>query len=238
MHHCQNFLESISHLLFPYVHGVSKRALQLWELILIYWEDTYSALNCQQNTPNFTWDSYGLMWLPLVMQGVSKRALQCYSKCYCVVSVTKTLTLEGVQTIHRSRCRKNSLHSIIWNTIVKVFLKHSVQERIWVLNLKSSGGRVNLRRIWVGADNIKLNFKGTDCANINCINLARKEEKEIHVNNGLIFILGVCILLRVWDQDRGVSVYATIFVAFNITLYSLHAAVVWQSSSGHIYIVN
>jgi hypothetical protein len=43
------------------------------------------------------------MWLPLVIQGVSKTALQWYSKCYCVESVTKTFTLKGVQTIiHRS----------------------------------------------------------------------------------------------------------------------------------------
>jgi hypothetical protein len=38
------------------------------------------------------------------IQGVSKRDLQCYSKCYSVASVTKTFTLKGVQTIHRSRC--------------------------------------------------------------------------------------------------------------------------------------
>jgi hypothetical protein len=31
-----------------------------------------------------TWDSYSSMWLPLVIQGVSERALQLYSKCYCV----------------------------------------------------------------------------------------------------------------------------------------------------------
>jgi hypothetical protein len=42
------------------------------------------------------------MWLLMLMQGVSKRALQRYSKCYCVASVTKTFTFEGVQTIHRS----------------------------------------------------------------------------------------------------------------------------------------
>jgi hypothetical protein len=31
-----------------------------------------------------------------------KRDLQSYSKCYCVVSVTKTFTLKGLQTIQRS----------------------------------------------------------------------------------------------------------------------------------------
>jgi hypothetical protein len=34
----------------------------------------YSILNVimQENTPSFAWDSYGSMWLPLVMQGASK----------------------------------------------------------------------------------------------------------------------------------------------------------------------
>jgi hypothetical protein len=27
----------------------------------------------KQNTPSFTWDSYVSMWLPLVMEGVSKK---------------------------------------------------------------------------------------------------------------------------------------------------------------------
>jgi hypothetical protein len=31
-----------------------------------------------------------------------KRALQWYSKCYCVASVTKTFTLKGIQINHRS----------------------------------------------------------------------------------------------------------------------------------------
>jgi hypothetical protein len=38
----------------------------------------------------------------LVVQGISKRVLQLYSKCCCVASVTKTFTLKGVQIIHRS----------------------------------------------------------------------------------------------------------------------------------------
>jgi hypothetical protein len=42
------------------------------------------------------------MGLSMVMQGVSKRALQWYSKWYCVASVTKTFALKGVQTIRRS----------------------------------------------------------------------------------------------------------------------------------------
>jgi hypothetical protein len=38
----------------------------------------------------------------IVIEAVSKRALQWYSKCYCVASVTKTFTFKGVQAIHRS----------------------------------------------------------------------------------------------------------------------------------------
>jgi hypothetical protein len=37
-----------------------------------------------------------------VVQGVSERALRLYSKSYCVAAITKTFTLKGVQTIHRS----------------------------------------------------------------------------------------------------------------------------------------
>jgi hypothetical protein len=43
-------------------------------------------------TPGFTWYSYGSMWLPLVKQGVSRRALQWYSICYCVSSYENVYT--------------------------------------------------------------------------------------------------------------------------------------------------
>jgi hypothetical protein len=36
------------------------------------------------------------------IQGVSKRSLQWYPKCYCVASVTKTFAFKGVQVIRRS----------------------------------------------------------------------------------------------------------------------------------------
>jgi hypothetical protein len=36
------------------------------------------------------------------MQGVSKRAIQLYFKCYCAASVKNMFTLEGVQTIYLS----------------------------------------------------------------------------------------------------------------------------------------
>jgi hypothetical protein len=64
----------------------------------------YSVLTCH-NVAKYTelhWDSYGPMWLPLAMQGVSKRVLQWYSKCCCVASVTKTFILKGIQITHRS----------------------------------------------------------------------------------------------------------------------------------------
>jgi hypothetical protein len=48
----------------------------------------------KQNTPSFTLDSCGSMWLSLVMQSVSERASQWYSKCYSMVSVTKRLHLK------------------------------------------------------------------------------------------------------------------------------------------------
>jgi hypothetical protein len=40
-------------------------------------------------------------------------------KCYCVASAMKPFTLKGVKTIHPLRCN-------IWNTIVKLFLKHCI----------------------------------------------------------------------------------------------------------------
>jgi hypothetical protein len=58
-----------------------------------------------ENRPSFTGDSYGSVLLSLVMHGVSKGALQWYSRCYLS-------------------------HSNIWNTIVKLFLKHSVYREL------------------------------------------------------------------------------------------------------------
>jgi hypothetical protein len=63
------------------------------------------------------------MSLSLVMQGVSKRALQRYSKCHYVASVMKTFTFKGVQTIHRStpclyafKCKRfrNTRHTVTY----------------------------------------------------------------------------------------------------------------------------
>jgi hypothetical protein len=54
----------------------------------------YFELSSCSKTHRFTWDTYGSMWLPLVMKGVSKRALQYYSKCCCVASVKETSTLK------------------------------------------------------------------------------------------------------------------------------------------------
>jgi hypothetical protein len=63
----------------------------------------YSVLNCHNVARHRV--SPGIItvqcdFLSMVMQGVSKRALQWYSKCCCVASVTKTFTLQGAQTTH------------------------------------------------------------------------------------------------------------------------------------------
>jgi hypothetical protein len=66
------------------------------------------------------------------IQVFQKRALQWYSKCYCVTSVTKPFKLNGIQTIHRSfmysfkfKTFRNTRHSVnIWNTTVTLLLKH------------------------------------------------------------------------------------------------------------------
>jgi hypothetical protein len=49
------------------------------------------------------------------LQGDSTRALQWYSKCYYVETVTKTFTLKSVQTIHYWRCwTMDSLCAFKW----------------------------------------------------------------------------------------------------------------------------
>jgi hypothetical protein len=56
--------------------------------------------------PTLNWDTiFQLKWQTYFhkLRDNSKRALQWYSKCYCVASITKTFTLKGVQTMHRSR---------------------------------------------------------------------------------------------------------------------------------------
>jgi hypothetical protein len=74
----------------------------------------------QQNTPRFSWDSYGSVRLSLVMQGVSKKEFCNSIPNVNVWRVLKMFTLKGVSTIHRSRWNSN-----IWKTIVKLSLKHS-----------------------------------------------------------------------------------------------------------------
>jgi hypothetical protein len=49
----------------------------------------------------------------MVMQAFQKRALQLYFKYYCVAGVTK-----------RKKRKKNTNN--IWNTIVKLFMKHPI----------------------------------------------------------------------------------------------------------------
>jgi hypothetical protein len=104
---------------FASLYKVNHRTCTVFWTVIMY-----------QNTPSFTWDRYGSMRLPLVSQGVSKRALQWYSKCYCVASLTKTFTLKGVHSILECWivCRLKSfltlatqfgipLQSPFWNTL-------------------------------------------------------------------------------------------------------------------------
>jgi hypothetical protein len=60
------------------MQGASKRALQLWKLIYIYSEDMYSVFNCHivAKHTEFYWDSYCSMRLSMLMEDVSKTALQ------------------------------------------------------------------------------------------------------------------------------------------------------------------
>jgi hypothetical protein len=64
----------------------------------------------------------------IFLRDVSKRALQWYSKCYCVASVTKTFTLKGVSRVEagkntsnvipasRKRQRKGNWISLRWDS--------------------------------------------------------------------------------------------------------------------------
>jgi hypothetical protein len=60
------------------------------------------------------------------MQGVSERALQWYSKFYCVASVTKTFILKGVLTIHSSTFLMFFKESKIIITIIIPKVKYGV----------------------------------------------------------------------------------------------------------------
>jgi hypothetical protein len=58
--------------------------------------------------------------------GCFKLALPWYSKCYCVAIITKTFALDS---LYAFKCKhfRNTSHSIILNTIIKLFFKRSVQ---------------------------------------------------------------------------------------------------------------
>jgi hypothetical protein len=70
-----------------------KNSFTTWKLIWIYSEDIYSIFNCHNITRHT--DFYSSMWLPLVVQSVSKRPLQCYSKCLCYKMLRKHLHLRA-----------------------------------------------------------------------------------------------------------------------------------------------
>jgi hypothetical protein len=65
--------------------------------------------------------------------GCSKNSFTTVFQMLLCVSVTKTFTLKGAQTIHRST------HSNIWNTIVELFFKHPALPVKAVLNLTIPG---------------------------------------------------------------------------------------------------
>jgi hypothetical protein len=74
------------------MYRMFQKELYNFETLYIFIQRTCSVfwtVIMWENTPNFAWNSYGSMWLALVMQGVSEIALQWYYKCYCVASVTK-----------------------------------------------------------------------------------------------------------------------------------------------------
>jgi hypothetical protein len=65
----------------------------------------YSVVNCH-NVAKQTEFCLGQLRFNVTSTGnvgCFKKALQGYSKCYCVSSVMKTFTLKGVQTIHSSK---------------------------------------------------------------------------------------------------------------------------------------
>jgi hypothetical protein len=58
---------------------------------------------------------------------------ECFQKSFTIIfqvllyGVTKTFTLKGAQTIHNDGRFRNTRHTVtIWNTTVKLFLKHFV----------------------------------------------------------------------------------------------------------------
>jgi hypothetical protein len=79
------------------------------------------------------------------MHGILKITLQWYCKCYCVASVTETFTFEGVQTIHHLsltlKCKRfrNTRHTNIWNTIIKLFFFLNTLD--YILLYRGSRGR-------------------------------------------------------------------------------------------------
>jgi hypothetical protein len=98
-----------------------------------------NCLNVAKYIESLTWDSYGSMWLLLVIQGVSKRDFKWYSKCCCVASVMKTCELKDVRIIHRSRCCtisslytfnckrfRNTRHTVTFGISLYSFFKHHV----------------------------------------------------------------------------------------------------------------
>jgi hypothetical protein len=82
------------------------------------------------------------------MQGVTKRALKLYFKCYRVANVTKTFTLKGVQTIHLGVCKMylRLLRTSVYYVTFPVSFIYCVSQRSWsILGLTSAYVSTNKR---------------------------------------------------------------------------------------------
>jgi hypothetical protein len=87
-----NARESLSHV-DEYQTGLSRGMPHPASLYRNFRRNLQHAFIRRHNTEDCNLDG--------LIQSVSKRALQWYSKCFCLASVTKTFTPKGVQTNHR-----------------------------------------------------------------------------------------------------------------------------------------
>jgi hypothetical protein len=88
----------------PRVCRVFQKELYNFESLYEFIQCMCSVLNCHIVAKHieFCLGQLRLNVTFTVNAGCFKKALQYYSKCYCVASVTKTFTLKGVQTICHS----------------------------------------------------------------------------------------------------------------------------------------
>jgi hypothetical protein len=87
----------------------------------------YSVLNCHvQNTPSFTWDSYGSMWLPLIMQGFSKKLYDVIQNVtvWRVLRKRLRLTMDSLYAFKFKRFR-NTRHTVTFLNHCKALFETS-----------------------------------------------------------------------------------------------------------------